>query len=152
MIGLKCEVFRFWVFIVSVVSPIVESGSDIRSLNYVVDCSACYSLPVQNLDSYSCKVRCELNGGCLSKILSLTFCKKSAHFWLVHQMFIMVYYATFSIVSWTENSECSLKQFSWTTIINQFTGQSELRVLPVGWLRECLPVDHTQWTIAMYSG
>ena len=29
---------------------------------YIVDCSACNSIPVQGVSSYSCKIRCDLQG------------------------------------------------------------------------------------------
>ena len=32
-------------------------------VDYIVDCSACYSLAVQNIKSYSCKVRCDIEKG-----------------------------------------------------------------------------------------
>ena len=30
--------------------------------DYIVDCSVCNSVPVQGISSYSCKVRCDLQG------------------------------------------------------------------------------------------
>ena len=35
---------------------VVESG------DYIVDCSACYYLPLKGVDSYQCNVRCEAHG------------------------------------------------------------------------------------------
>ena len=31
--------------------------------DYIVDCSACNSVPVQGVKAYSCNVRCEAQGG-----------------------------------------------------------------------------------------
>ena len=62
MFNLNVEAFKVFVWTVSVVPAALVLGSEIGRFNYVVDCSACYSLPVQNVDSYSCKVRCDING------------------------------------------------------------------------------------------
>ena len=44
------------------VSVILMCESKTEIGDYIVDCSACNSVPVQGVGSFSCKVRCEAEG------------------------------------------------------------------------------------------
>ena len=48
--------------LVSFVSIFQVIFCDVGRFDYMVDCSACYAVPIQNIDSYSCKVRCQVGG------------------------------------------------------------------------------------------
>ena len=37
-------------------------GVDTLPLNYIVGCSACYTSPVKDVESYSCRVKCDNQG------------------------------------------------------------------------------------------
>ena len=42
--------------------------AEIAKLDYMVDCSACYGTPPGTIDSYTCKVRCDVQGEYTCKI------------------------------------------------------------------------------------
>ena len=49
-------------FFCMVMSP-SEGKTEIA--DYIVDCSACNSVPVQGVSSYNCKIRCSAEGECV---------------------------------------------------------------------------------------
>ena len=53
------------ILIIILISP-SEGKTEIG--DYIVDCSACNSVPVQGISSYSCKIRCDLQGEVLLQI------------------------------------------------------------------------------------
>ena len=54
--------FRLMLFLMLILQ--CEGATEIG--DYIVDCSACNSVPVQGVSSYSCKVRCQAEGKSLS--------------------------------------------------------------------------------------
>ena len=42
--------------------------AEIAKFDYMVDCSACYGTPPGTIDSYTCKVRCEVQGEYTCKV------------------------------------------------------------------------------------
>ena len=48
--------------LVLLLTLIVQCESKTEIGDYIVDCSACNSVLVQGISSYSCKVRCDLQG------------------------------------------------------------------------------------------
>ena len=50
----------FWLVLFLMLILQCEGTTEIG--DYIVDCSACNSVPVQGVTSYSCKVRCDLQG------------------------------------------------------------------------------------------
>ena len=47
---------------------VYSAKAEISKLDYMVDCSACYGTPPGTLDSYTCKIRCEVQGESTYKI------------------------------------------------------------------------------------
>ena len=47
---------------VSICVLILKSEAQTEIGDYIVDCSACNSVPFRGVSSYSCKVRCEASG------------------------------------------------------------------------------------------
>ena len=56
-------VFKLLVMFCGVQNTVAEVGR----FEYVVDCSACYSTPIQGVDVYTCKARCEVQGECQNR-------------------------------------------------------------------------------------
>ena len=46
------------------------------TFDYMVDCSACQSTPVTNIQSYTCAVRCDVEGKCLIFVHQLSFSRQ----------------------------------------------------------------------------
>ena len=58
---ISLQMFDFVTFLVtSILVSHSEGKTEIG--DYIVDCSACNSVPVQGVSSYSCTVRCEAQG------------------------------------------------------------------------------------------
>ena len=50
------------------ISDLHRVTAEIAKLDYLVDCSACYGTPPGTIDSYTCKVRCEVQGEYTCKV------------------------------------------------------------------------------------
>ena len=51
-----------------IVNAIVQCEGKPDIGDYIVDCSACNSVPVQGISSYSCKIKCSAEGECVENI------------------------------------------------------------------------------------
>ena len=54
------KMYEFASFLILIVLSSSEGKTGIG--DYIVDCSACNSVPVHGMKAYSCKVRCEAEG------------------------------------------------------------------------------------------
>ena len=56
------DVILFVFKLLIVFSGVQNTAAEVRHLDYVVDCSACQYKAFTGIDSYSCSVRCEVQG------------------------------------------------------------------------------------------
>ena len=50
---------------------VLQTEAETEIGDYIVDCSACNSVAVQGVSSYSCKVRCEASGKIVQPVILL---------------------------------------------------------------------------------
>ena len=58
------DVLPFVIKLLVMLCGVQATAADIGRFDYMVDCSACYSTPIQWVDANTCKVRCEVQGEC----------------------------------------------------------------------------------------